>query len=80
MQAMFANISIDAAVAPLTVSVSGRLVLDTGSRQDSSRAYNDALVSLLVKASQPSNTRYLGRAVSMPTKNGLPNYMATCYV
>ena len=80
MQAMFANIAIDAAVAPPTVSAARRLVLDTATRQDSSRAYNDALVTLLIKASKPGNTHYIGRAASMPTKNGPSDYMAACYV
>ena len=74
MKAIFTHLNNDPNAGPPVVSATSYLVLDSRLKQDTIRAYNEALVTVL------EATHYLGHTASVTSNGGYTEYMAAYFV
>jgi len=73
---LFSHLDKNGVVQPPTMSNNGKLLFDIASKQESNRAYNDALLGTIKRTRRPTQTHYLGRW-ALFGEGGLTKYMAT---
>jgi hypothetical protein len=77
---MFAQLNKEQEPYLPKVSALAQIVLDAGSKADTTRAYNTALVATVETMVKPEATNYLRRTKSVPNNGGYTEYMTTCFV